>query len=394
MPSGDATATAPVSVDPEQTLPVQDQDADLTLPLPDRPQAAPRPAHLTLGGSFSRNRARFVPGDILNDRYRVVGLLGRGGMGEVYRAEDLKLDQEVALKFLPRGLEQDPSRLHLFLNEVRTARQVTHPNVCRVYDVDEFGGQHFLSMEYVDGEDLATSLQRTGRLPEERAVPVARQICAGLAAAHEQGILHRDLKPANVMIDGRGQVKLTDFGLAGLAAGLGAEDARAGTPAYMSPEQTSGREVTVRSDIYGLGLVLYEIFTGRPPFRADSAAEYRTLHNESLPSSPTQHVPGLDPAVERAIMGCLDKDRPARGRSPGRRPGRRRNPLARTDGRGGQAPRHGVLEGDAAGRRGRRVAGGWGPLGGPAVGVELSAPRQGTGGVDRPRAGTAGHHRL
>jgi len=272
------------------------------------PLPSTRATNPTIGGTAPRTGARFVPGDIVNDRYRVVGLLGRGGMGEVYRAEDLKLDQEVALKFLPRGLEQDPSRLQLFLNEARTARQVTHPNVCRVYDIDEAGGQHFLSMEYVDGEDLATSLQRIGRLPEERAVPVARQICAGLAAAHEQGILHRDLKPANVMIDGRGRVKLTDFGLAGLAAALGAEDARAGTPAYMSPEQISGREVTVRSDIYGLGLVLYELFTGQQPFRAESAAEYRTLHNETLPSNPTQHVPGLDPVVEQAILRCLAKD--------------------------------------------------------------------------------------
>lgn len=288
--------------DGDRTMPLP-PDPDRTIPTP--PAAAAASLSTPAPGSPA---ARFVPGDLVNGRYRIVGLLGRGGMGEVYRAEDLKLQQDVALKFLPRGLENDPGRLQLFLNEVRTARQVTHPNVCRVFDVEESDGQHFLSMEYVDGEDLATSLTRIGRLPEERAVPVARQICAGLAAAHEQGILHRDLKPANVMIDGRGRVKLMDFGLAGLAATLGRKDARAGTPAYMSPEQISGREVTQRSDIYGLGLVLYELFTGQPPFRADSPAEYRTLHNESLPSRPTQHVPGLDPVVERAIMRCLAKD--------------------------------------------------------------------------------------
>ena len=200
---------------------------------------------------------------MVTDRYRIVGLLGRGGMGEVYRADDLKLGQPVALKFLPPGLEQNPARLDRFLNEVRTALKVTHPNVCRVYDIGEVDGHHFLSMEYVDGEDLSSLLLRIGRLPNERAVQVSRQICAGLAAAHDQGILHRDLKPANVMIDGRGQVRLTDFGLAGLADAIGQDDVTSGTPGYMAPEQIAGQEVTVRSDIYALGLVLYEIFTGR-----------------------------------------------------------------------------------------------------------------------------------
>ncbi|MCB1183166.1 protein kinase, partial [bacterium] len=309
-----ACGGAAVAPDPEATMPVASGDPTLTSV---GPSVSSRPAisHASLppAGPDSVAGGRFVPGDLVNQRYRVVGLLGRGGMGEVYRAEDLKLGQQVALKFLPRGLDQDPHRLQLFLNEVRTARQVTHPNVCRVYDIDETGGQHFLSMEYVDGEDLATSLTRIGRLPEERAVPVARQICAGLAAAHEQGILHRDLKPANVMIDGRGRVKLTDFGLAGLAEGFAGQDVAVGTPAYMSPEQITGREVTVRSDIYALGLVLYELFTGRAPFRAETMAEYRELHADSMPSQPTMHVPGLDPVVERAIMRCLAKE-------PGERP--------------------------------------------------------------------------
>lgn len=247
-------------------------------------------------------------------RYRVVGLLGRGGMGEVYRADDLKLGQPVALKFLPEGLDQDPVRMEHFLNEVRTARQVTHPNVCRVYDIGDVDGQHFLSMEYVDGEDLTSLLLRIGRLPNERAVTVARQICAGLAAAHDQGILHRDLKPANVMIDGRGQVRLTDFGLAGLAESFGAEDARAGTPAYMAPEQLAGEGVTTRSDIYSLGLVLYELFTGQRAFSAETLAELRNARESSTPSRPSALVEGMDPAAERAVLHCLERnpqDRPA-----------------------------------------------------------------------------------
>jgi serine/threonine protein kinase len=168
----------------------------------------------------SLDQSRFLPGAMLDGRYRIHGLLGRGGMGEVYRADDLKLGQPVALKFLPRELDDDRGRLSRFLTEVKLARQVSHPNVCRVYDVGEAGGQHYLSMEYVDGEDLASLLRRIGRLPKDKAAQIARQICAGLFAAHEQGILHRDLKPANVMIDGQGRAKITDFGLAGLEEAL------------------------------------------------------------------------------------------------------------------------------------------------------------------------------
>src|SRR5213080_4201689 len=164
--------------------------------------------------------SRFVPGTILADRYRIVGLIGRGGMGEVYRADDLKLGQTVALKFLPESLASDPAWVERFYAEVRHARQVSHPNVCRVYDVGEIGGRHFLSMEYVDGEDLASLLRRIGRLPPDKAVEIARQLCAGLAAAHERGVLHRDLKPANVMIDGDGHVRITDFGLAGVSGSV------------------------------------------------------------------------------------------------------------------------------------------------------------------------------
>jgi len=251
---------------------------------------------------------RFPLGTLLDGRYRIVGLLGRGGMGEVYRADDLKLGRPVALKFLPRGLETEPRRLGRFLNEVRLALRVTHPNVCRVHDIAEADGQHFLSMEYVDGEDLASLLRRIERFPRDRAIRVARQICAGLAAAHEQGILHRDLKPTNIMIDGRGQVKITDFGLAGIADELKGPQARLGTPAYMAPEQLEGREVTVRSDIYALGLVLYELFTGRTAFEGRTPEELARRQRETTPVSPASLVDGLDPSVGRVILRCLEKD--------------------------------------------------------------------------------------
>ncbi len=295
----------------DSETPVLDEPTPVDDPTPAAPASAlsvsPMPP------SEAADEPRFVPGTVLADRYRIVGLLGRGGMGEVYRADDLKLGQSVALKFLPQGLEHDPERLRRFLGEVRVALRITHPNVCRVYDVAEVDGAHYLSMEYIDGEDLSSLLRRIGRLPEDKAVQIARQLCAGLAAAHEQGILHRDLKPANVMLDGRGDVKITDFGLAGLADGFTGIEIRAGTPAFMAPEQLAGREVTVRSDVYALGLVLYQLFTGKKAFAGETLAELSQLQ-QSGPASPSSHVSLLDPAVEQIILRCLapdPADRPA-----------------------------------------------------------------------------------
>ena len=247
-------------------------------------------------------------------------------MGEVYRADDLKLGQPVALKFLPRHLAGDRDRLERFYAEVRIARQVSHPNVCRVYDVGEMDGQQYLSMEYVDGEDLASLLKRIGRLPPDKALDISRELCAGLAAAHERGVLHRDLKPANVMIDGRGRARITDFGLA-VAAGEVMEGEISGTPAYMAPEQLSGKGASVRSDVYSLGLVLYELYTGRKAFEGATFQDLKRKQTEDPPTSPSTITPGFDPVVERVILRCLEKEPcgtpgfgyAGRGRAPGRR---------------------------------------------------------------------------
>ncbi len=258
--------------------------------------------------SDSPDEGRFLPGTLVAERYRIIGLLGRGGMGEVYRATDLLLGQQVALKFLPEFAVSDPDILARFHNEVRIARQVSHPNVCRVYDIGEVDGQPYISMEYVDGENLSALLRRIGRLPNDTAIEMARKLCAGLAAAHDKGVLHRDLKPANIMIDGRGQVLVTDFGLAGIATQIQGAEIRHGTPAYMAPEQLAGKEVTVRSDIYALGLVLYEMFTGKRAFEAATLAEMTRLREETVPPSLVTQVRDLDPAVERVVRRCLEKD--------------------------------------------------------------------------------------
>jgi serine/threonine-protein kinase len=263
-----------------------------TIPAPDGPPDTPFP------------RERFPPGSLLAGRYRVVSTLGKGGMGEVFRADDLTLGQPVALKFLPPHLRADPARLAAFRQEVAAARRVSHPHVCRVHDLSEHGGEPFLSMEFVDGEDLSSLLRRVGRVPGEKGVEVARQLTGALAALHDQGLLHRDLKPANVMLDGRGRVRLTDFGLVAAADAVG--DVRSGTPLYMAPEQAAGKEVTARSDLFALGLVLYELFTGKRAFP--------DARRDSAPSNPSELVPELDPAVGRVIVRCLaadPADRPA-----------------------------------------------------------------------------------
>ncbi len=251
---------------------------------------------------------RFPPGTLLNGRYRIIALLGKGGMGEVYRATDLTLGQSVALKFLPALAGSDPRWLERFHSEVRIARQVSHPNVCRVYDIGEAEDLPFLSMEYVDGEDLTSLIRRIGRLPSDKAVEIARKICAGLAAAHAKGIIHRDLKPHNIMLDRHGEVLICDFGLAAVASELHTTEIRQGTPAYMAPEQLKGTEVSTASDIYSLGLVLYEIFTGK---RAYSATSINALLNQQEAMSLTSmssHAGDIDPAVEAIIRRCLNPD--------------------------------------------------------------------------------------
>ena len=259
-------------------------------------------------------QGQFAPGTVVAGRYRIASILGSGGMGEVYRADDTKLGQTVALKFLPARLERDATLLARLHDEVRLGRQIAHPNVCHLYDIVEADGAHFVAMEYVDGEDLSRLLRRIGRLAPDKAVDFARGIAAGLAAAHAKGILHRDLKPANIMIDSRGEARIMDFGLA-LAAGED-DGTISGTPAYMAPEQLAGEPASVQSDLYALGLVMYELFTGKRAHAARTMPE-RIRDITSEITTPSSHVRDMDPAVERIILRCLSLDpaqRPASAR--------------------------------------------------------------------------------
>src|SRR5262245_19325657 len=236
----------------------------------------------------------FAAGDVFAGRYRMITRIGRGGMGDVWRADDLVLETPVALKLI-QGRGED-ARLRI-LNEVRLARQITDPAVCRVFDVGEADGRVFFSMELVPGEDLATLLRRVGRLPSERVIEIAHQLCAGLAAAHAQGVLHRDLKPANVLIDDQGRIRITDFGIA-VSRGDTQRHTLTGTPGYMAPEQLRpGAALSERTDIYALGLVLYELLVGQHPFnRSEPTAE--------IPK-PSARVPDVDRRLERVILQAL-----------------------------------------------------------------------------------------
>lgn len=256
----------------------------------------------TIGDRETTVAPPLAPGAVLAERYEIQRLLGRGGMGEVYLATDRTLGLHMALKFLPATLAGDPQWLAQFHNEVRVARQVSHPNVCRVYDIGDDGGRLFLSMEYVDGEDLSAVLARDGRVDESRAIVLTQQLCAGLAAVHAAGVLHRDLKPANIMLDRSGQIRLMDFGLAG-----GGSDgiSSSGTPGYMAPEQFSGAPASVATDIYALGLVMYEVFTGQRAYNARSLSELIQQHADHSIPRPTEVLPTLDASIERAILACL-----------------------------------------------------------------------------------------
>ena len=247
--------------------------------------------------------AIFSPGDVFANRYRMVIRIGRDEMGDVWRADDLVLETPVALKVIHSAGADTRLRI---LNEVRQARQITHQAVCRVFDVGETDQQIFYSMELVQGEDLAALLKRVGRLPSEKVVDIGRQLCAGLAAAHAQGVLHRDLKPASILIDDDGLVRITDFGITSSRTGT-SRSPRTGAPLYRAPEQLlKGASLSERTDVYALGVVLYELLAGRHPFDPNNPKQ--------PPPRPSSLVANVNPELDRVVMQTLmpdPLDRPA-----------------------------------------------------------------------------------
>ncbi|HEX2642751.1 MAG TPA: serine/threonine-protein kinase, partial [Thermoanaerobaculia bacterium] len=289
--------------------------------------------------------AAFVPGEVIAGRYEVVRFIARGGMGEVYEVEDRELRERVALKTVRSEVARDTIAIERFKREIQLARKVTHPNVCRIFDVAHHrfegpaggwtGGEGesliFLTMELLPGETLADRIRRDGKMAPEAALPIVRQVAEALHAAHQAGVVHRDLKPGNVLlIEGRGgpaaagtpRAVVTDFGLARLEGGAesgGGMPALTmtsagviGTPAYLAPEQVDGTEITAAVDIYSLGIVLYEMLTGTVPFVGETALMTAVKRLREAPPSPRVHTPGLDPRWEAVILRCLERAPAAR----------------------------------------------------------------------------------
>jgi serine/threonine-protein kinase len=256
---------------------------------------------LTTGSTFAR-------------RYQIIEELGKGGMGKVYRVLDKKLNEEVALKLIKPDIASDKNTIERFKNELRLARKIRQKNVGSMYELLEDKGIHFITMEYVSGQDLKGLIRQTGQLTVGKAVSIAKQICDGLAEAHSLGVVHRDLKPSNIMIDADGNARIMDFGIARSigAKGITGAGVMIGTPEYMSPEQVEGKEVDQRSDIYSLGVILYEMITGRVPFEGDTPLSIALKHKTETPPDPKEVNAQIPEGLSHLILRCMEKDKEKR----------------------------------------------------------------------------------
>ena len=256
-------------------------------------------------------------GSVFADRYKIVTELGKGGMGKVYRAIDQKIDEEIAVKLIKPEIAADKKTIERFGNELKMARKIAHRNVCKMYYLGEEKGAHFITMEYVPGEDLKSMIRMSGQLSTGMAIKVAKQVCDGLAEAHRLGVIHRDLKPNNIMIDKAGEARIMDFGIARLlkAKGITGAGIMIGTPEYMSPEQVEGKEVDQRSDIYSLGVILYEMVTGRVPFEGDTPFTIGMKHKGDTPQDPKKWNAQIPDDLNALILKCLAKEKDRRCQS-------------------------------------------------------------------------------
>jgi len=253
-------------------------------------------------------------GSTFAGRYHIVEELGKGGMGRVYRAIDRKLNEEVALKLIRPEIARDERTLERFQNELKIARKISHRHVGRMYELMEEKGVHFITMEYVAGQDLRGLIRQTGQLTARKAIAIATQVLGGLAEAHRLGVVHRDLKPSNIIVDREGSARIIDFGIARAAATKGMTGAGAviGTPEYMAPEQVEGKPADQRADLYALGVILFEMVTGRPPFEGETPLAIAVMHKTDPPPDPRALAPQIPVELGRVILRALEKDRDKR----------------------------------------------------------------------------------
>jgi len=262
-------------------------------------------------------REELTSGSTFAGRYQIIEELGHGGMGRIYRAVDRKLNEEVALKLIRPEIALEKRTLERFHNELKLARKISHPHVGRMYELLEENGIHFITMEYVPGEDLKSSIRRFGQLPISKSISITKQICEGLAEAHKIGVIHRDLKPSNIMVDKEGNAKVMDFGIARSlkTKGITGEGVSVGTPEYMSPEQVEGKEADQRSDIYSLGIILYEMLTGQVPFEGDTPFTVGVKQKSEIPKDPKSLNAQIPQDLSGLVLKCLEKDREKRYQS-------------------------------------------------------------------------------
>jgi len=264
-------------------------------------------------------REELTTGSTFAGRYQIIEELGKGGMGKVYKAQDTEVKDKIALKLIKPEISSDKNTIERFQNELKLARKISHKNVCRMHDLGKSEGNYFITMEYVPGENLKSMIRMMGQLRTGKAISIAKQVCEGLSEAHRIGVVHRDLKPSNIMIDTEGNAKIMDFGIARSLKGKGITGVgiMIGTPEYMSPEQVESKEIDQRSDIYSLGVILYEMVTGKVPFEGDTPYSIGVKHKSEEPRSPKEINPQIPDDLNRVILRCLEKEKAKRYQSAG-----------------------------------------------------------------------------
>jgi serine/threonine protein kinase len=280
------------------------------IPLKEQPKEEP----FSLTETLQTPVLELAIGSTFADRYVIIEELGRGGMGNVYKVLDRELGERVALKLLKPEIASDERMIERFRNELKLARKITHKNVCRMYDISKEKRTPYITMEYVSGEDLKSSLRRMGHLSVAKTIYIAKQVCEGLAEAHELGVIHRDLKPQNIMIDKQGYAHIMDFGIARStkAKGVTTSGMMIGTPDYMSPEQVEGKEVDLRADIYAMGVILFEMLTGTTPFQGDTAISIALKHTKEKPPDPREINRQIPAELSSVVLKCMEKDKAKR----------------------------------------------------------------------------------